>query len=65
MGRFEVCSVTGAPLQRLYQQHMTRDFPPSERKPLSMLEEAYRALCRAMLHPEWFRRNVAPYRVEL
>ena len=65
MGRFEVCSVTGAPLKRLYQQHMTRDFPPSERKPLSALEEAYRALCRAMLPPEWFRRNVALYRVEL
>ena len=65
MGRFEVCSVTGAPLKRLYQQHMTRDFPPNERKPLSALEEAYRALCRAMLHPERFRGNVALYRVEL
>lgn len=38
MRGFEIHSVTGAALQRLHREHMCRDFPRNELKPLEMLE---------------------------
>lgn len=39
MSGFKVRSVTGAALKALHRQHMCRDFPRNELKPLSMLEK--------------------------
>lgn len=39
MSGFEVHPVTGAALKALHRQHLSRDFPRNELKPLSMLEE--------------------------
>jgi GNAT superfamily N-acetyltransferase len=39
MSAFEFCPIVGAELDSFHREHLSRDFPPNERKPLPMLKE--------------------------